>query len=214
MISTTRALGSIALSIPLLGLACSGPPSSSSPSPEAATGLPAGHPVIEASRLVEAPEPGAGPTTGVVLETMDGGGYTYARIDFEGTERWVAGPPVGLAPGDTVTVPDMANMGAFSSPSLGRSFEELYFTGAFVRPGAVRVAHRAVVEQVVAAGSYVYLEVESEGAKRWLAAPAAEVREGDSVGWNGGSVMRDFTSSTLGRTFAEILFVEAVTVLR
>ena len=44
--------------------------------------------------------------------------------------------------------------------------------------------------------------------------PSADVQAGDSVGWSGGTLMQDFTSSTLGRTFPEILFVHAVSVLR
>lgn len=213
MVHDIAPIGRAALLASVLGLSCSGPPATPGPSDAAAVGLPPGHPTVEAPRLERSADPGTRAMSGIVLETVDGGGYTYARLDFAGEERWVAGPESALSIGDTVAVADMANMGPFSSPSLGRSFEELYFTGSFGGPGAATVEHRGVVTQVVPAGSYLYLEVEAEGVSRWLAAPAAQVHEGDSVGWNGGSLMRDFASPSLGRTFSEILLVEAVTVL-
>jgi hypothetical protein len=158
-------------------------------------------------------------TTGVVMEALHGGGYTYARVDFDGGERWIAGPPIPLAVGDTVSVPDMMNMGGFRSESLGRHFDELFFTGGFHRAGQdlgpveASFQHEGSVEEIIAVGSYVYLLVDTGVENLWIAAPATEIEEGARVGWNGGSLMRNFSSPSLGRTFSEILFVAAVSVL-
>ena len=62
---------------------------------------------------------------------------------------------------------------------------------------------------------YSYIEVETpKGAGTWLAAPMTDVKPGDTVSWSGGSVMRNFSSSSLDRTFDEILFVAGVSVAR
>jgi hypothetical protein len=179
-------------------------------------GLPAGHPVIDG--------PGAegslsGEETGVVLETQDGGGYTYARVDFDGVERWIAGPPVVLVAGDTVSVLDMVNMGRFQSDGLGREFDELFFTSGFRRagPGAAPaeggLQYEGSVEEVLVTQSYVIALVDSGEESVWIAAPVTEIHEGDRIGWNAGSLMTGFWSPSLERSFDEILFVSRVFVL-
>lgn len=181
--------------------------------------LPTGHPVVEAPSLDEARSEGPVGSTGVVLETLEGGGYTYALLDLDGVQRWVAGPPIPMEAGDTVSVPDMVSMGAFSSPSLQRSFDELFFTGGFQTTGEGQAPtpddfqHHGSVTEAIVAGSYVYLAVDTGEETLWIAAPVTEVEQGARVGWNGGSLMKDFTSPSLGRTFAEIFFVEGVFIL-
>lgn len=161
----------------------------------------------------------SGGATGVVLEAHDGGGYTYARVDFEGVERWIAGPPVVLVAGDTVSVLDMVNMGRFQSEGLGREFDELFFTSGFRRagPGAAPaeggLRYEGSVEEVLVTHSYVIALVDSGEESVWIAAPVTEVHEGDRIGWNAGSLMREFWSPSLDRTFDEILFVSRVFVL-
>jgi hypothetical protein len=61
-------------------------------------------------------------------------------------------------------------------------------------------------------GGYTYIEFEENGKKLWAAAPPFKVKVGDTVELSGGMVMKNFTSPTLKRTFAEILFTGAVTV--
>jgi hypothetical protein len=89
--------------------------------------LPEGHPPIQAPA---AAEPGP---SGTVLEAMDGGGYTYVRLETTGGEFWVAGPPTELEVGETVSLSGAMEMGAFSSKALGRDFERLVFTNAYLR---------------------------------------------------------------------------------
>ncbi len=104
-------------------------------------------------------------------------------------------------------------MGDFYSKSLDRSFEQILFVGRVVpATPAVRASQTAVASEVIASGTYVYVAAETEGRKIWLAAPAADIKTGDSISWSSGSLMRDFYSKTLDRSFEEILFVGAVAV--
>ncbi len=77
--------------------------------------------------VAERPPPAdpADTMVGVVKETMQAGGYTYARLDLCGKERWIAGPPVPLNVGETAKVSGAFTMKGFKSPTLGRTFDEL-----------------------------------------------------------------------------------------
>lgn len=69
----------------------------------------------------------AGAISGPVLETMDAGGYTYARLEADGKEVWAAGPMTPLEVGTTVTVSTRMPQRGFHSETLERTFETLYF---------------------------------------------------------------------------------------
>ena len=64
---------------------------------------------------------------GKVLETVTSGGYTYAQIDTCGDVQWIAGPFVPLKVGEFIKSPEGMVMNNFSSPTLGRAFETIYF---------------------------------------------------------------------------------------
>ena len=72
---------------------------------------------------------------GSVLETFEGGGYTYARIAAGSDEVWVAAPPVQIAVGDEVEVRGSMVMNDFYSPTLDRTFDEVHFASAIVPAG-------------------------------------------------------------------------------
>lgn len=64
--------------------------------------------------------------------------------------------------------------------------------------------------QIQNAAGYTYAEVEMfNGQKVWIAGAQLDVKPGDSVQWGDYAVMRGFTAKSLGRTFDEILFVNA-----
>lgn len=66
------------------------------------------------------------------------------------------------------------------------------------------------VVQIQQAGSYTYAEVETENGQRvWMAGNPIAVKPGDAVQWGDYSVMQNFSSRTLGRTFDKILFVNS-----
>lgn len=71
----------------------------------------------------------AGMVRGEVLETMDAGTYTYVQLDLGDEQRWMAGPKTGVSVGDIIQTEEGVSMGEFTSNSLGRTFENLYFVG-------------------------------------------------------------------------------------
>jgi hypothetical protein len=94
---------------------------------------------------------------------MDGGGYTYAHVELDDTNLWVAGPVTPLKVGDTVSLIDTMAMGAFPSKALDRTFDELYFVQSFQGTEEAFVEASGIAAQVVSAGGYTYVEVEAEG---------------------------------------------------
>jgi hypothetical protein len=74
--------------------------------------------------------------SGKVLETMDGGGYTYAKIDDEGKMLWLAMPTTKLKVGQDYTFNPGQEMRNFKSEALKRTFDSILFTnGLLVLPG-------------------------------------------------------------------------------
>jgi hypothetical protein len=144
---------------------------------------------------------------------MDSGGYTYARVAIGEDEMWAAGPQTQLAVGDTVSLTGPMPMSNFTSNTLDRTFEVILFVDAFT-PGAppATPAPQGTVIQAIDAAGYTYMEVDVDGASIWLAGPQTVVAEGDVVTWVDEMPMRGFTSTTLNRTFEEILFVGKVVV--
>jgi hypothetical protein len=67
---------------------------------------------------------------GSVLETMDAAGYTYVLLDTAEGQRWVAAQQTAVAVGDIVQTNQGMAMQQFSSPSLDRTFEVIYFSDA------------------------------------------------------------------------------------
>ncbi len=174
--------------------------------------LPQGHPDVSNSTARP-------PLKGTVLETMDSGGYTYAKVNVGGNEVWSAGPTTKLAVGDTVTISTAMPMTNFTSKTLKRTFDKIYFTEGFqagqsAPHGATGAtgAGEGVVQQTIDAGQYTYVQVSSGGSQMWLAAPATKLQKGQTITWSGGTPMANFESKTLNRTFKNILFVGKVNV--
>ena len=79
-----------------------------------------------------------GPIAGTVVETMDSGGYTYAKIDRGGSAVWVAGPATKLAVGTKLSAMTGTLMAGFRSDTLQRTFDQIWFVSAF--PGTTLAA--------------------------------------------------------------------------
>ena len=84
--------------------------------------------------------------SGKVVETMDGGGYTYALVDKDGAKIWVAMGKTRLAVGNEITCRPGMVMNNFRSTALNRSFKRIVFSsgvasfsGAAATPAATPV---------------------------------------------------------------------------
>lgn len=114
-----RALSLLALAL----VACD-----AEPTVQADPAMPQGHPPMQAME--------AAAFSGTVEETMEAGGYTYALLDTTAGEVWVAGPQTaGVAVGQPLSAPSGMLMTDFNSPTLDRTFAEIYFVSS-LSPGA------------------------------------------------------------------------------
>ncbi len=73
--------------------------------------------------------------TGVVSETINTAGYTYALVDTGNAKVWAVGPAVGIKTGDTVIVSGIMPMQNYKSKTLHRTFDLVYFAGSIARKG-------------------------------------------------------------------------------
>jgi hypothetical protein len=76
------------------------------------------------------------PYFGKVLETINSGGYTYAKVDEGGNTYWIAGPQTNLTVGSSVSFIEQMVMTDFTSKSLNRTFDQIVFVTAIVPAGA------------------------------------------------------------------------------
>ena len=76
--------------------------------------------------------------SGTVVETMNSGGYTYARLD---RGVWLAGPETPLAVGAKLGKTSGSLMTAFRSETLNRTFDQIYFVNSFGTSAAAASPH-------------------------------------------------------------------------
>ena len=109
------------LLLPLLTLAAAGcgnsskeaspPPAAQTPAPAAASGY-----------------------SGAVAETMNAAGYTYVLLDTGKEKIWFAGPGCTVKAGDKLSLPAGMLKENFTSKTLGRTFEKIYFVESIMAP--------------------------------------------------------------------------------
>lgn len=144
---TSRSLNRTFESIFFTGGLVSGGRAPAAPAqPAAARGMnasmPSGHPAAgsanggataasAASAGVEKP---TAPVAGKIVETMDGGGYTYAALEKEGQRTWVAVPAMKLEIGQQVEFNPGMVMTNFRSKALNRTFESIVFSSGVIAP--------------------------------------------------------------------------------
>lgn len=81
------------------------------------------------------------------------------------------------------------------------------------QPGAMAPAGDPLSGKVIEtmnSGGYTYVCIESSGVKTWVAMPQTTVKVGQQISCQPGGVMQNFTSKTLNRTFASIIFSPGV----
>jgi hypothetical protein len=69
------------------------------------------------------------------------------------------------------------------------------------------------VVEVIPAGRYSYIQIEKEGARKWMAVPSAAVSVGQQVDVKPGMEIRNYQSKNLNRTFDSITFSDGLVIL-
>jgi hypothetical protein len=172
--------------------------------------------------------------SGTVVETMASGGYTYLSIENSGVRRWAAIPQSDVRVGQQVELAPGMEMRNFTSKTLDRTFPSILFCQGKVSPHGSSPASTAAgrdrmpaahgmsgigkagtekmtavagkVTETMDAGTYTYVAVEKNGEQIWVAVPLTKVTVGEEVSFVPGTVMKKFTSKTLGRTFEALIF--------
>jgi len=81
-----------------------------------------------------AAEDNAGPDlSGKVVETMNAGGYSYILIEKKGKKTWVAVTEMKVTVGKDMAFLPGSPMSNFTSKSLNRTFDMIYFSGGPVK---------------------------------------------------------------------------------
>ena len=101
--------------------------------------------------LLAAPVPD-GMVRGTVAETIDSGGYTYAFIESDEYQHWIAGPATAVQVGDVLQASAGMPMTNFTSNTLNRTFDVVYFSSSMQnlssRAPAVNSSREPVVTDV------------------------------------------------------------------
>jgi len=76
---------------------------------------------------------------GEIVETMNSGGYTYVLLDTGSGKIWAAAAETNIKVGDRVSMPAGQMMTNFTSKTLNRSFEKIYFVSGIYPEGALNM---------------------------------------------------------------------------
>jgi hypothetical protein len=118
--------------------------------------------------------------SGKVVETMNGGGYTYANLEKDGKKTWVAFTGQETKVGETLTFSGCMKMTDFQSTALKRKFDSILFCNEPLKPnapakvaaqkkspgstGAVPTAGKVKVDKAVGANGYTVAEIFAKSA--------------------------------------------------
>jgi hypothetical protein len=152
---------------------------------------------------LSAPVP-SGMVRGTVAETMDSGGYTYVLVNADDEQRWIAGPLTPVSVGNVVQFSQGMAMSQFTSQTLGRTFDVLYFVGAIENLSGPTLpeGHPQVGEQPDAATPDIVVSPEIEGQDiAWVYANQSELA-GQQVSIKGKVVK--YNAKILGSNFIHL----------
>lgn len=106
---------------------------------------------VQAANNSGAAKPKEVPLSGKVLETMDGGGYTYINLQNGADKVWVAIPLMKVSVGQQLTLMPGFAMQNFNSKALNRKFDKVIFSGGIssaetvqLSPAAIKMVHKNV----------------------------------------------------------------------
>ena len=80
-------------------------------------------------------------------------------------------------------------------------------------PAPSELPNKGKVLSSIDANDFTYIEVDRAGSKVWIAAPKMALKPGSTIRYEDGSVMSDFYSKLLKRTFPSVMFVGQVAVV-
>ena len=155
----------------VLSLCACGSAEPEAPVPPPAAAAPAPAPAQMPAPARAAPAAGH---IGAALEVLEGGGYTYVRMQDGEAELWIAGPKASVSVGDVVRVAAGSPMQNFNSPTLKRTFPSIEFVSAI----EVGTATRPVPATVHSGAPPARLETTVEVAKLADGLTVAEVWAG------------------------------------
>lgn len=120
-----------------------------------------GHPGMSAAPDATAPAPAPAaepaapqPLEGTVLQTSNGGGYTYVYIEqADGKKVWVAVAEAPVKVGAQVKFKPGMEMGRFESKALKRTFDSIIFSDGIISGAAAAAAPDPGKDQGVSPGS-------------------------------------------------------------
>ena len=133
--------------------------------------LPPGHPPISMASAAAPQQPAqaAGMLTGKVVETMNGGGYTYLKLRTSQGDVWAAVQQIKTKVGATVTIAPQMTMDKFESKTLKRTFDQIIFGVAAAPDGPPPV--RAAAAPMSSADANAPINVaKAEGANAYTVA--------------------------------------------
>ena len=176
-------------------------PAPTTQSAAAMPAMPAGHPPISGTDTKSTAIPQMGgaviektdkkQVAGTVLETLEGGGFTYARLRTAAGDEWFVLGPANVKKGDKVTVQVKMTAEKFASKSLNRTFDKITFADlASGAPAGINKENMAATHAVAAAGP---------GDVGPIAVPRAEGGKTVSELWGQRALLGDSTVTVRGK---------------
>lgn len=83
--------------------------------------------ILFVDRLINKTEKVATQRRGIVAESMKGAGYSFIRVDENGSSIWLAAPETALTVGQSIEWKGGAQMRNFTSRTLNRVFDAIIF---------------------------------------------------------------------------------------
>jgi hypothetical protein len=94
---------------------------------------------------------------------INGGGYTYAKVDESGNIYWIAGPQTEISVGSQISFIEQMVMKDFTSKSLNRTFDHLVFVTAIVPAGGAQATAAPAMEGQVAVDPHANCDHSKDG---------------------------------------------------
>ena len=110
-----------------------------------------------------------------------------------------------------VALATLSMSAAFAAPPTGHPTPAAAASMMGMAPD-VELTQKGKVVSAIDANEYTYIEVVQGAQTTWLAAQKMPLKKGDTIRFDSGSVMTNFHSKLLNRTFPRVTFVNRVVV--